>query len=200
MLISEAFDHSQHQIKEKDLEESDLGSQRDGVPSDIDEPPLTIDQQSDDSDRFSAEDHTLQMAVAAEEDQVLVQVAKLVDGSSFGELALIEQKPRAATIRCLQSCHLMVLTKADYSRVIGKIEKRTYNEKINFLRNIPVFQLLTRTSLGKMTYYFEDIKTIKNAYLYREGDSTDNVYIVKRGEFQVTKRIIHTGPREEKIE
>lgn len=94
----------------------------------------------------------------------------------------------------------MVLTKADYSKVIGKIEKRTYNEKINFLRNIPVFQLLTRTSLGKMTYYFEDMKTIKGCLLYKEGDSADFVYIVKGGEFQVTKRIIHTGPREERIE
>ena len=33
----------------------------------------------------------------------------------------------------------MVLTKKDYVKVIGKIERRTYNEKINFLRNIPVF-------------------------------------------------------------
>jgi len=44
-----------------------------------------------------------------------------------------------ATIRCLKPSHFMVLTKTDYNKVIGKIEKRTYNEKINFLRDIPVF-------------------------------------------------------------
>jgi hypothetical protein len=77
----------------------------------------------------------------------------------------------------------MVLTKDAYIRVIGKIEKRAYNEKINFLRNIPVFQLLTRTTLGKMTYYFENKPCIRDAILYKEGDLTDYVYIVKSGEF-----------------
>ncbi len=51
----------------------------------------------------------------------------------------MEQKPRAATIRCTENSHFMVLSKADYNRVIGKIEKRVLHEKINFLRNIPVF-------------------------------------------------------------
>ena len=69
----------------------------------------------------------------------MITVAKLVDGSAFGELALLEQKPRMATIRCLQNTHFMVLTNDAYAQIIGKIDKRNYNEKINFLRNIPVF-------------------------------------------------------------
>jgi len=55
-----------------------------------------------------------------------ITVAKLNDGSAFGELALLESKPRMATIRCLKNCHFMVLTKNDYNRVIGAIEKRAY--------------------------------------------------------------------------
>ena len=94
----------------------------------------------------------------------------------------------------------MVLTKADYNNVIGKIERRVYNEKINFLRNIPVFQLLTRTSLGKLTYYFEYKHHIRDAIVYKEGDPADYVFIVKNGEFQATKRIIHSELKQEKIE
>lgn len=74
-----------------------------------------------------------------EEDWGYLTVAKLVDGSSFGELALLEQKPRMATIRCLKNTHFMVLTKEAYNRVIAKIERKAFNEKVNFLRNIPVF-------------------------------------------------------------
>lgn len=51
-----------------------------------------------------------------------------------------------------------------------------------------------------MTYYFENKTTIRDAYVYKEGDPTDYVYIVKSGEFQVTKRIIHTGPKAENID
>lgn len=123
-----------------------------------------------------------------------------MDGSSFGELALLEQKPRAATIRCLQNSHFMVLSKNDYNKVIGKIERRAYNDKINFLRNIPVLSLLTRTSLGKLTYYFEVKVCIRDSIIYKEGDSAEWVFIIKSGELQATKRILHTGPKQENIE
>jgi hypothetical protein len=94
----------------------------------------------------------------------------------------------------------MVLSKFDYNKVIGKIERRAYNDKINFLRDIPVFSLLTRTSLGKMTYYFETKSCIRDSILYKEGDVAEFVYIIKSGEFEATKRILHTGPKAENIE
>lgn len=77
----------------------------------------------------------------------------------------------------------MVLTKNDYTKVIGEIEKRAYNDKINFLKNIPVLKLLTRTSLGKMTYYFENLNFTRDRTLYKEGDPADYIYIIKNGEF-----------------
>jgi hypothetical protein len=89
-----------------------------------------------------------------------------------------------ATIRCLKDTHFMVITKHDYNRVIGAIERRAYADKINFLKNIPIFSLVTRAFLGKLTYYFETKKCIKGSYLFKEGDPADYVYIVKQGEFR----------------
>lgn len=94
----------------------------------------------------------------------------------------------------------MVLTKKSYNNVIGKIEKKQLYEKINFLKNIPVFHSLTRTSLGKMTMSFFSKTCIKDSYLYKEGQPADCVYIVKSGEFQATKRLIHMGVKEENIQ
>lgn len=118
-----------------------------------------------------------------EVDDGFLTVAKLTDGSAFGELALIEQKPRMASCRCLKNTHFMVLSKNDYNRVIGALEKRAYLDKINFLKNIPIFALVTRTFLGKLTYYFETKKCIKDSFLYKEGEPANYVYIVKKGEF-----------------
>jgi CRP-like cAMP-binding protein len=72
-------------------------------------------------------------------DDGFITIAKLHEGSAFGELALLEHKPRMATVRCLNTCHFMVLNKDNYTRVIGAKEKRLYHEKINFLKNIPIF-------------------------------------------------------------
>lgn len=57
----------------------------------------------------------------------------------------------------------MVLSKKGYNSVIGAIERRAYQEKINFLKNIPIFSTVSRAFLGKLTYYFENKKCIKGA-------------------------------------
>ena len=88
-----------------------------------------------------------------------------------------------ATVRCLKNTHFIVLSKIDYNRIIGTIEKKAYIDKINFLRTIPVLSLLTKTSLGKLTYQFTNKKCIRDGYLYKEGDPAEYVYIVKSGEF-----------------
>lgn len=59
---------------------------------------------------------------------------------------------------------------------------------------------MTRTSLGKMTYYFENKTSLRDAILYKEGEQAEYVYIVKNGEFEVTKKVVHTNAREDKIE
>ena len=47
-------------------------------------------------------------------------VQELGVGSSFGELALITQLPRNATIVCREECHFAVLTKEHYDLILGK--------------------------------------------------------------------------------
>jgi hypothetical protein len=51
-----------------------------------------------------------------------------------------------------------------------------------------------------MTYYFESKMCIRDSILYKEGEQAEFVYIIKSGEFEATKRILHTGPKLEKIE
>lgn len=44
--------------------------------------------------------------------------------------------------------------------------------------------------MSKLTYQFKDIPTIKGQILYREGEAADYVYIVKSGQFEVTKTLV----------
>ena len=49
------------------------------------------------------------------------EVAILTDKQCFGEQALINNKPRAATIKCKTDCYLGVLSRRAYENSIGKI-------------------------------------------------------------------------------
>ena len=83
-------------------------------------------------------------------------------GDFFGELALITNKPRAATIRCLQDCHFAVIQKEDYQKVLQKIEQKNLIKKIEFLHSLPFFKVWTRTSLNKIQYSLEQKNYIRN--------------------------------------
>lgn len=83
----------------------------------------------------------------------MIEVAILRTGQSFGELALIANKPRAATIRCMSDTHFAVLSKQDYDKVLGKIEYSALSKMVDFLKVVPIFKHWSRTDLSKLTYY-----------------------------------------------
>ena len=55
--------------------------------------------------------------------------------------------------------------------------------------NIDAFKYKTKIVLNRICKELEPREVIKGEVLCREGELFDKVYFVKRGEFQVTKRI-----------
>lgn len=49
------------------------------------------------------------------------RVKVLVQGQAFGELALLDNKPRAATIICEEDCHFAVLEKQAFTEILSKV-------------------------------------------------------------------------------
>lgn len=55
----------------------------------------------------------------------------------FGEQALLREKPRMATVKCLEDCYLGVMSREDYKQSIGIIQERQIDLKILFLKSCP---------------------------------------------------------------
>ncbi|CAG9320925.1 unnamed protein product [Blepharisma stoltei] len=124
-----------------------------------------------------------------EPDSNLLEVAQLHSGMAFGELALIKNQPRAATIQCISNCFLAVLEKEDYLRILGKAEARKLDHLIDFLQSLPLFRKWNKRSLARLTYYFKPKQYKRKNIVYKQGDHADYVYIVKWGEFELFKKI-----------
>lgn len=56
--------------------------------------------------------------------EVVNEVAQLGVGDAFGELALIYDKPRMATVKCIERSHFIVLSKTEYNGALSEIERR----------------------------------------------------------------------------
>ena len=54
---------------------------------------------------------------------MIEQVIVMKDGNAFGELSLTKARlqPRLASILCLTECHLALMSKDDYNKVLAKI-------------------------------------------------------------------------------
>lgn len=65
--------------------------------------------------------HSPKKNPSPEKREVLTEVRVLETGNSFGELALLENKPRAATIKCKENCHFAVLDKQFFIHILSKV-------------------------------------------------------------------------------
>jgi len=79
----------------------------------------------------------------------------LADGAFFGELALINNKPRAATIQCLTDCYIATLDRRSFN-IIQNVHEKILNKKVEQIKNVTCFQNLSRSALLKYQNYFEE--------------------------------------------
>jgi CRP-like cAMP-binding protein len=121
------------------------------------------------------------------------EVNVLREGQTFGELALIRDDTRSASIICKEETHFAVLEKQDFKRIIGEVTERRLAEVVSFLRSLPMFAQMTRKSLTKLSYYFKQRLFTRKQVVYREGEEADLVYFVKEGEFQLLKKVRLNG-------
>ena len=60
--------------------------------------------------------------------QNFIEVEQLPPESSFGELALISNKRRSATIRAKTDCYFAILEKEDYQKIYGALQIKRLNK------------------------------------------------------------------------
>ena len=104
-----------------------------------------------------------------------------------------------ATIKCLKRTHFIILSKKDYNKSLEDIKIKRRGNLISYLKKISLFSKLTKTFVGKISDNIKEIKVTKDFVLYREGDVADRVYIIKDGEYIVTKKIVSQNQKSEDI-
>jgi CRP-like cAMP-binding protein len=126
--------------------------------------------------------------------EVFAKVKVLSDGASFGELALLTDQPRAASIQCLKESWIARLPREDFLRILKDYEEKKLAEMVRFLRSLTAFKSWTKYSLVKVTYFFEPRLYKLNQVVYRCNDPAEHAFIIKGGEFKFTYTIDDKPP------
>ncbi|TNV87944.1 hypothetical protein FGO68_gene15687 [Halteria grandinella] len=125
------------------------------------------------------------------QNQLFFQVTKLEQGMSFGELALNNNQPRAATIACREDCHFAVMVKADYQKCLQTITKKHLQTILDFLRELPFIKhgMSSRSQLIKLQFNLHKKEYKRGQFVTKESDPLEHVFIIIKGEFEVTKKV-----------
>lgn len=112
-------------------------------------------------------------------------------GDIFYQKALLKnQETCPETTRTIEAETLLIaLSNKAFLTCKAKVQRKKLDAMIEFYASIPALQILPKLSLEKL---FE--KSIKNKYerkqiVYKEGDLTQFVYIVWKGEFELSRNL-----------
>lgn len=121
------------------------------------------------------------------------QVATLHSGTITGEIALLHEQPRTATLRCMQDTSFIIIDKEKFESVLKSDMQRTREEKVNFLvDHLPGLQEfpLTQKPGGRPhpSYYFNKLTVAKGHEFLKQGHiAEDAVYIVRQGTVELRR-------------
>ncbi|EAS04142.2 cyclic nucleotide-binding domain protein (macronuclear) [Tetrahymena thermophila SB210] len=119
----------------------------------------------------------------------LIMVKQLQEGQTFGEMALIYNQPRLATIHTFQETILAVLTKRDFRLIMKKAEMRQIKGELKFLKQVYLFQSWSYENLRDIYLNSEQVQLQIGQNVFKEDDPADSIYIIKRGSFLLSKQV-----------
>ena len=110
-------------------------------------------------------------------------------GDAFGELALLYNAPRAATIIAKEDCQLWQLDRHTFNHIVKDAAQTKRNKYEDFLSSVPVLQSLDHYERSKIADVIKEVKYEAETQVITEGD-TQNCnwfYLIISGEAIATK-------------
>jgi CRP-like cAMP-binding protein len=131
---------------------------------------------------------TLDVFVAKAGGKESVKVASYGPGGSFGELALMYNAPRAATVKATSDCVLWALDRVTFRRILMETtskKRRMYEE---FLEKIPLLASLEAYERHKIADALEPAQFQDGQVVIKQGEMGNSFYIIESGEAKVFQK------------
>ncbi|KAJ3195889.1 hypothetical protein HK101_010721 [Irineochytrium annulatum] len=116
-----------------------------------------------------------------------VKVTDYGAGGSFGELALMYNAPRAATVTAVSECVLWALDRVTFRRILMENTSRKRRMYEDFLEEVPLFLSLEPYERHKIADALESVVFNDGEAVIRQGDPGEAFFIIESGEADVSK-------------
>lgn len=114
-------------------------------------------------------------------------LCELGKGQCFGELALMYNAPRNATVKAATDCQLFVMERQAFRYQVVNIHKNEDDANFGFLRQVKLFQSLLNEEVTLIGMALTERECEANELIFSQGDAGDKFYLVKEGQCEGTK-------------
>ena len=116
-------------------------------------------------------------------------MGELTDGDFFGELALIYNIPRTATITALTETTLIRIDRHPFNRYLKHLFEGQLEDQIEFMQLCPIFSKMPKNLLINLGIRANVKKFATGQIILKNESKCDSIYIIRRGTVKVSKEI-----------
>ena len=110
-------------------------------------------------------------------------------GEAFGELALLYNAPRAATITSDNESLLYVLDRQTFNHIVKDAAIRKREKYEAFLKKVELLKTMEDYERSQISEAFKDVKYEANQCIIKEGEEGKEIYFLVEGEAYASKQI-----------
>lgn len=115
-----------------------------------------------------------------------VELVRLSTGSGFGELALISNEPRKASVGAVDNVVCLRLDVATFNSLLGNIEQiRREDAAMDILKKVDILSSLTDKQLSVIARSTQKQVYSASEIIFSQGDIGENFYMIASGEVAI---------------
>ncbi|XP_030557476.1 cGMP-dependent protein kinase, isozyme 2 forms cD4/T1/T3A/T3B isoform X3 [Drosophila novamexicana] len=104
----------------------------------------------------------------------------------LGELAILYNCQRTATITAISECNLWAIERQCFQTIMMRTGLIRQAEYTDFLKSVPIFKDLPEDTLIKISDVLEETHYQRGDYIVRQGARGDTFFIISKGKVRVT--------------
>ncbi|XP_048464913.1 cGMP-dependent protein kinase 1 [Rhincodon typus] len=116
-----------------------------------------------------------------------VKLCTMGPGKVFGELAILYNCTRTATVKTLTNVKLWAIDRQCFQTIMMRTGLIKHAEYMEFLKSVPTFQNLSEEILSKLADVLEETYYEDGEYIIRQGARGDTFFIISKGKVNVTR-------------
>lgn len=124
-------------------------------------------------------------------------ISILHPGDCVGETALIENRPRTATVITMEPCEFIMLSQSDFDQVFPKDSQEgrflsLIIQRIKLIKESPALSHLSAPQIREFLHYVDAIDFTPGEIIMHEGERADSMFVIECGKARVYNPVTGT--------